>query len=289
MSTQNAYSDAQRAYDKAVNDKIRAIDDSADSDKTKVENAQRSYTDSLRQLEASQNNVTSAQNSFDQAESRPASQGTNVEIQELNLKKLYDQLAEGKIYATSDGVITEINAKVGAAPSGVLFVIEDTEDLYVSARVREHSVTSVHLGQEAVITTDATGDVRYDGTVSYISPKAVSAAGSTSVEFEVRAGLNKPDTTIRIGMNAFLDIVTAQKSGVYAVPNSVIVTNERGSFVYALEDDERREIAVNLGVKTMVNAEISGDELSDGMQLIIDPDGLLANPDDITFPAMWGR
>ena len=288
-SAQNAYDDAQRSYEKALNDKIRAINDSKDNVANRLESANRTYSDSLRQLESSQNSVRSAENSYEQAESRPASQGSNVEIQELNLKKLYDQLAEGKIFATSDGVITEVNAKVGASPSGILFVIEDTDNLHVSARVREHSISAVFLGQAATITTDATGDKVYEGTVSYISPRAVSAAGSTSVEFEVRADLNSPDAVIRIGMNAFLNIVTEQKSGVYAVPNSVIVTNERGSFVYTIENGERQEVPVALGIKTLVNSEISGDGLYDGIELIVDPEGLLASPDSRTFPPMWGR
>ena len=288
-SAQNAYNDAERAYEKALQDKIRAIDNHSDSSTTGLANAQRAYQDSLRQLESSQNNVISAQNSLEQAEGRGESQGSNVEIQELNLRRLTTQLAECYVYATAGGVITEINAKVGAAPGGIMFVIEDTEDLYVSARVREHSVSSVLTGQGAVITTDATGDREYDGIVTFISPRAVSAAGSTSVEFEVRAGLLRPDPGVRIGMNAFLNIIVEEKPGVYAVLNSVIVTNENGSFVYADENGERREIAVTLGIRTMVNSEISGEGLHDGMQLIIDPEGLLSSVNDQGFPAMFGR
>jgi len=212
-----------------------------------------------------------------------------VEIQEINLDKLHTQLAEGKITATADGVVTEVNAKVGAIPNGIVFVIEDTSDLYVSARVREHSIATVLLGQDAVITTDATGDVEYDGSVSYISPRAVSAAGSTSVEFEVRAEILKPDPTVKIGMNAFLNIIIERKHGVYAVPNSVIVTNERGSFVYTIVNEERLEIEVSPGIRTMANTEVSGSGLYDSMELLIDPEGLLTSPDEIGFPEMWRR
>ena len=287
-SAQNAFADAQRAYEKALSDKLRAIDGDFDSGESRMDSARRAYEDSLRQLESSQNSVRSAQNTLAQAEEKPATQGTNVELQELSLERLNDQLAEGKIVATADGVITEINVKVGATPSGIIFVIEDTENLHVSARVREHSISSVAPGQRAVITTDATGDAEYGGVLSYISPKAVSAAGSTSVEFEVQAALDDPDTIIRIGMNAFLNIITDHASDVYAVPNSVIVTNENGSFVYASENGESVEIAVTLGITTMAASEISGDGLYDGMQLIIDPEGLLSTGDSPGFPQMFG-
>ena len=284
---QNAFDDAQRAYEKALEDKIRAIDNNTDSNETRLENAQKAYEDSQRQLESSENGVRSAANSLDQAKNRPASQGTSIEIQELNLERLNNQLDEGIIVATTDGVITEVNAKVGAPPSGIMFVIEDTENLHVSARVREHSISSVSLDQESVITTDATGDKEYNGKVSYISPRAVSAAGSTSVEFEVQAELVKPDTEIKIGMNAFLNIIIEKKPNVFAVPNSVIVTNERGSFVYTLENDEKKEIQVTLGIRSMVNTEITSESLFNGMQLLIDPEGLLSKGDEMRFPAMW--
>jgi len=270
-----------------MEDKIRAIDNNADNNDSLLKNTQRAYDDSLRQLESSHNSVRTAQNTLNQAESRPLSQGSAVELQELNIDRLSDQLEEGKIYATADGVITEVNVKVGSTPNGVIFVIEDTNDLHVSVRVKEHAISDVYIGQNAVITTDATGDKEYSGKVSYISPRAVSAAGSTSVEFEVQAELSGSDTAIRIGMNAFLDIVIEQKNNVFAVPNSVIVTNEKGSFVYTMEDDEKREIAVTLGIKTMVNTEISGNGLYVGMQLIDDPEGLLTNTSDMPFAPMW--
>ena len=286
-NAENAYADAQRAYEKALNDKTRAIENNADSSSTGLQNARRSYEDSLKQLESSENSLRSAQNSFEQAQNRPATSGTNVELQELNYEKLLSQLEEGKIVATADGVITEINAKVGASPSGIMFVIEDTTDLYVSAKVREHQVSAVQIGQDAIITTEATGGKEYDGTVSFISPKAVSAAGSTSVEFEVRAGIRDPDAATRIGMNSFLNIILERKSEIYAVPNSAIVTNDAGSFVYALENGERREIAVTLGIRTMVNSEIIGEGLYDGMQLAADPQGLLSSGDETGFPQMF--
>jgi len=269
---QNAFNDAQRAYEKALEDKIRAIDNNTDNVESKLENAKKVYEDSQRQLEASENGVKSAQNSLDQAQHRPTSQGSNVEIQELNLERLNNQLKEGIITATADGVVTEINAKAGALPTGIIIVIEDTENLHVSARVKEYSISSINTGQDAVITTDATGNKEYGGKVSYISPRAVSAAGSTSVEFEVQAELFITDAEIRIGMNAFLNIITDKKSDVFAVPLSAVVTNERGSFIYTpSENGEVTEIAVHIGLRTSTMAEISGENIKPGMEIILRP------------------
>jgi multidrug efflux pump subunit AcrA (membrane-fusion protein) len=267
---ENSLADAQRAYDKAVSDKIRAEDDYAEANRDKADAAKRAYEDSLEALEAQRVNLANAETSLKQANGKPSSSGTNVEIQKLNLEKLYTTLTDGEITATADGVITELNAKVGAPPSGILFVIEDAEDLYVSANIKEYSLASVSVGQNAFVTTDATGDAVFDARVDYISPKAVSPAGSTSVEFEIHATFDGGDS-IRIGMNAFINVITDSKEGVYSVPLSAIVTDERGSFVYAPGEAGRTEIPVTIGIKTTTHGEISGDGLTDGMELLSQP------------------
>ena len=233
----HAQEDAHRAYNKALEDRSRALRDDGDGNGDKIENAEKALLDAQKQLESTEISVKNAENSLAQAQSKTGSGGTNVQLQELTLDKLARQLADGEIVAGTGGVITAVNAKVGAAPSGALFVIDNKDELYVSAKVKEYNLNDLAVGQEIWITTDATGDKKFSAALSYISPKAVSEAGSTSVEFEIRATLADPDEAVKIGMNAFLDIITGVRENVYVVPVSAVVTNERGSFVYALRSD----------------------------------------------------
>lgn len=275
IKAREAAEDASRTYEKALTDKQRAIEDYNDANQTQLTNAQKTVADSQKQLQSSQNSLQSARESYKQVSEKPAASQSNIELQKLNLDKLYTQREEGIITATMDGVITEANITVGATPSGILFVIEDTGDLYVSARIKEYNLASVALGQPVTVTSDATGDRLYEGVIDYISPKAVSEAGSTSVEFEIRAALNQPDSDIKIGMNAFVSIITADKPNVYAVPLSMIVTTAEGSFVYAPSDSGNVAIPVTVGFKTSTEAEITGGGLYDGMELLTDPEGKL--------------
>jgi multidrug efflux pump subunit AcrA (membrane-fusion protein) len=268
---QNNLADARRSYERALSDKERAIRDYTENNETKLENAKKTLADSRNQLQSAQNNLASAQNSLNQADSKQATTATSVELQILNLEKLNSQLAEGLILATTDGVVTEVNAKVGAAASGALFVIEDVDRLYVSANVKEYSLNDLQIGQRGYVTTDATGANVYDAVITYISPKAVSAAGSTSVEFEIRAAINGTDNDVRIGMNAFLNVVTDARDNVFSVPLSAIVTNDNGSFIYAFESSEHREIPVTIGLRTSTHAEIYGDSLHEGLQILSRP------------------
>ena len=273
---QNTYADAQKQYENALKDKQRALDDYVKNNDTKLTNIKKTIEDSKNQLRSAENSVASARNSLEQAASRPATSDISVRGQELNLEKLNKNLANGTIVATVDGVITESNIKVGASPSGILFVIEQTDDLYVSARVREYNLSSVSVGLDTEISTDATGSRIYKGVITYISPKAVSAAGSTSVEFEVKSKLFAQDDIIRIGMNAFLNIIMDTRVDVYSVPASILVVREDGEYVVELSNGVRNEIKVTTGLRTSTNTEISSPELYDGMRLLVDPEGKLS-------------
>jgi len=286
IKAENNLADAERALEKALSDKERAIRDYIDANETKLKNAKKNYDDSMAGLRSAQINVESAKNSLDQTAEKPENSGISIELQTLNLEKLKTQLEEGIIRASCDGVITEINAKEGAAPNGIIFVIEDVEDLYVSFNVKEYSLPSLKMGQKCLVTTDAVPNEMYDALVSYISPKAVSPAGSTSVEFEIRSKLDAPAADIKIGMNAFVNVITETKTDVYAVPISAVVTDGGGSFVFAYETDGQTEIAVTVGLMTSTQAEITGVGLYDGIRLLTDPEGKLSSGDAPSFPFM---
>ena len=258
--------DAQRNHERTLYDKEQAILDFLENSENRLQAAQRTYADSQNQLQTAENSLQSAQTSLNQAAARSATT-TNVELQALNLARLNEQLADGYIIATTGGVITEINASVGAAPTGILFVIEDFDNLYISANVREHNLNDIILGQNAQVTAVATGDRVYSAEVAYISPRAVSPPGSTSVEFEVRAALTGTTADVRIGMNAFLNIVTDFRENVFSVPLTAISSTANGDFIYQLADGEIVAIPITIGLRTATHAEVFG-ELFEGMEIL---------------------
>ena len=268
---ENNVIDAQRALERALQDKERAISDHIDSLDIRLRNAARAHRDSRNQLEAAENNLRSAQNALEQTQERPITSDISVELQIINLQRLREQLEEGQIVATADGVITAVNASVGAVPAGVLFVIEDIDNLLVSVNVREHNLQELALGQSAYVTTVATGDRTYGAMVTHISPRAVSPPGSTSVEFEVQAEINGSDQDIRIGMNAFLNVITDSRENVFAIPLTAIISDGQGDFVFVYENGERVGLPVTIGLRTSTSAEIVSNALYEGMQILARP------------------
>ena len=284
-TAQKAADDAQRTYDKAITDLARAQDDYAENVEKQLENAKRSVADAQKSLEAAKLSVTSAQNSLSQAKAKTLSGEASVSNQQITLNKLMDQLAKSDITATETGTITVVNAVSGMNPNGVLFTLEDTELLYVKANVKEYNLKDIYIGQKVMITTDATDGKLFEGEIIYISSKAVSAAGSTNVEFEIHVSISDPSANIKIGMNAFLEIILESKSDVYVVPLSALITNENGTCIQVLDGAQTTEIPVTVGIKTTTMAEIFGDNLADGLVVVT---GTSASPSTQRGGMMFG-
>ncbi|MDR2904188.1 MAG: efflux RND transporter periplasmic adaptor subunit [Clostridiales bacterium] len=225
-----------------------------------------------KELESARLSYQGAQNTLSQAQAKTSASGINIDNQKITMEKLQEQLGEDKIIASIDGTITAVNVTVGEKPEvKSLFVIENMDNLYVAANVMEYDLADVTEGKQANITTDATDETVFTGEISYISPKAVSEAGSTAVEFETHADVKEKSPLLRIGMNAFMDIITESRENVYAVPYTAVTSARGESFIYSLENNTVVSVPVTVGLETSTVVEIAGEGLSDGMNVIVNP------------------
>jgi multidrug efflux pump subunit AcrA (membrane-fusion protein) len=131
------------------------------------------------------------------------------------------------------------------------------------------------------IKSDATGNDVYRGEITSIAPTSNKNTGGISsaasdVEFTAEVKITSVETNLKIGMNARLSIILDKKENVYSVPVDAVSTNQNGeNVIYAVESagKERysaRQIRVTTGMETDFYLEISGDDLSDGLQIILD-------------------
>jgi RND family efflux transporter MFP subunit len=192
---------------------------------------------------------------------------------ETNYNRLKNDLEEGNIVAPISGTVTESNAEVGLEPpDGILFVVEDIKDLYVTATVKEFNIGSIQIGQDVLIQTNVTGSKTFKGKLSYISPKAVSEPGATDVEFEIKVKVLDYDPLMKIGMNAFLEIILISKEDVYSVPFDAVVSKPNGeNAIYAVKENVVVEIPVETGIENATFIEVSGDGLEDGLIIVPKP------------------
>ena len=249
-----------------------------------VDSAYNGYVTALKSLDAAIASVeTQLQSSENQLDSAKLSAQSARETRELTLEQMDESMEDLVITAPAAGTVTAVYATVGGPSTGLLFVIEDVEDLVVKTTIRSYDVGQVQEGMDVTIKSDATGDASFAGTVSFIAPASQkTATGETNTAnevFDAEVKVLSQDTGLRIGMSVRLNYVLEAETGVLAVPYDAVYTNASGqSCVMAARDQGNgkyllEEIPVATGVESDVEVAISGPGIQAGLQVLNDPAG----------------
>lgn len=263
----------------------RAVDQQYTQAETAVENARANYESAKKQLEVAELSVDQQIDNYaDNVETAKIS--SNQEASRIALQQLKSQLKDASVKAPASGTITAVYAKEGMPGSGLLFVIENTDELRITTTIKEYDVTHTQPGMPVVIKSDATGDSEFAGVLDEIAPTALKAAdgstiSSTNVEFQAKVNVTEKDTGLRVGMNTRLQIILEEKQGVYGVPYDAVSERDGQSFIFVVETNEKgeqiaREVPVETGIETDFYIEISGGELADGMEVLSNAEGVQA-------------
>ncbi len=198
------------------------------------------------------------------------------------LCQLYNKADDSYSYvkASTNGTITAINAVKGNPANGELFTIEDTNDLKVRGKVKEADLNHIHENMPVLVKADATGDKVFPGNLTKIAPTAIKTeAAATKAEFEVEIDLPADVSGLKIGMTTRLNIVSEERADVFCVPFEALVMNEAGQpCIYIAKENPVEQgaftveaIPVTTGLETDSLIEIAGDQLSEGLAIITQP------------------
>lgn len=311
-TAQRNVTDAETAYAAAItqyNATVTTVDNTLADYATAVETAYEAYQTAQTNLQsakvAAQNQLQSYKDNLNSAYA-----GANKAVSEVSLRQLRADLADTEIKAPVAGTVTAVYAEVGSAGSGLLFVIEDVDNLVVSTSVKDYDVGTVKTGMPVTIKSDSTGDAVYDGEITSIAPTAdKTAAGTTNtsggdVSFATDVAVRSQDTGLRIGMSVRLNFLVEKADGVLSVPYGALYQNDGGEdcVLAALEQEDGTyllaEYPVTAGMENDLDVVIEGPDLREGMRIISEPElyrpylgqaleegaGMRANP----FAAMMG-
>ncbi len=173
---------------------------------------------------------------------------------EASLKSTLDSLSKTVYYSPIDGIITNLPVEEGEVAvvgtlniaGTILMTIADLSEMEVEVEVDETDVVGLKLGQMAEVRVDALPDQTLEGTVTEIGSSAIARMTPSlqeSRDFLVTITLTDPPVTLRPGLSASADIITAEKRDVLAVPISALVLREKGS-----DSLSRKEAAQEEGV-----------------------------------------
>ncbi|MDM8201021.1 efflux RND transporter periplasmic adaptor subunit [Allofournierella massiliensis] len=257
-------SQAQRRLEDARNQK--AIDEGVTADWEQTEKDAKLRQDSLA-IEDAQDVLVNAVAAAD-APSAAAQQ----------LKTLQSVKAQCTITAPCSGIVTQVKAVVGGA-AGAIATIENQSALEALLSVREYDINQLAVGQSVTLTSGAK-DV-FHGSITWIAPKAtVNENGEAS--YAVKVSVDDATEALRLGMTAKAKVLLEEKKGVFSVPLDAVGTDENGEAVVYRKDTDAEgnvtftPIPVTTGMETELSVEVSGEGLTEGMELrsLADPEAM---------------
>ena len=272
---QEALEQAENAYENAVAEKKSSEKQSASNIENAKENLEQAQTNGNRSIKEAKKQVTQAEKSLEKC----------------------------AVTAPMSGTVTAVNVEAGDVYAGGTMVqIEDTENLVVSTSIDEYDIGGVAVGQRVVILTEATDEEELEGEITFVSPTMASTQNQNAGEqgmsgsdgYEVTIALNKGDERLRPGMTAKCSIIEESVSDVFTVPYDAVHERSDGTkFIYVLDGEvnmknpsserktedkngssmpEQKEIPVTVGMESDYYVEISGDDLKEGMRVVVPTD-----------------
>ncbi len=178
---------------------------------------------------------------------------------------------QAQVTAPFSGTVTDVYAQTGSLVSASTnaFRIQDVSQYLIDVQVSEVDITSVKAGNPATITFDAISGKTYTGTVTTIASTGTSSSGA--VNYSVTVAIDNPDSNIKAGMSASVDITVEQLTGVLVVPNQALTTLNNERVVYVLQNSTPVAIAVTLGTVGDTTSQVASGNLKEGDLIILNP------------------
>ncbi|OGG92425.1 hypothetical protein A3H03_02075 [Candidatus Kuenenbacteria bacterium RIFCSPLOWO2_12_FULL_42_13] len=232
---------------------------------TKGEDAVSASSDALSLAEAQLSLKKAKPQSYDikSAEAGVARAEANLALAEANLSEVI-------IRASVDGLITEVNNKIGEQNSlaeSVIKIIGESK-LEVEANIPESDVAKIKVGQHVKVTLDSFGeDQIFPAVVTFVNP--AEKIIQDVVYYEVKVQFNENIEAVKPGMTANITVETNRADGVLRVPLRAVKQKDGIKVVEVLVNGEPEEKTVTVGLRGDEYIEISS--------------GLSAGEDIITF------
>jgi HlyD family secretion protein len=153
------------------------------------------------------------------------------------LEILQKQLTYYKITATFDGTITKMGSVIEgdtASQGTTLAVLSNVNHLEFAVDIDELDISSLAVGQEVKITSDAieeTATTPLTGKVTNVAMEGTSSNGVTTYPVTVTVD-DESAAKLKTGMNIDAEIIIADKSDILRVPLEAVTEQGGKSYVY---------------------------------------------------------
>jgi HlyD family secretion protein len=251
--------DAQARYDGAQNH-VRSLE----------------KTDTLMRLGVRQEQIDAAKGAVEQAKGLVDFAQTTLD--NTIIKAPIDGTILERAVEKGEFVTTSFVGDKGA--KGYVVSLADLNDLQAELDIAQNDFAKLHMGQKAVITTDAFPDRKYKGEITEFSPEANRQKATVQVKVKV----NNPDSFTRPEMNAnvaFLNDARPVKSETSTAPRIVVPPSAvKGDRVFVVLGGKVTGRTVKTGQTTSAGVQIE-QGLIGGEDLIVSPPAGLKDGDRV--------
>ncbi len=191
---------------------------------------------------------------------------TNRDVADARLATVKLQLDKSSVRAPWPGRIAARRVEVGdfVVPGTPLFDLVDTSRLKVRAPARAADVPFLAVGRRVEVTVDA-----FPGEVF---PARIERLGAeldgTSRTLDVEAEIANPQSRIRPGMPARLEVPRRELPDALVVPMSALIEMGGGKAVYVVVDGRASRRPVRLG--PVIGEEVVVEGLENGARVIVE-------------------
>jgi RND family efflux transporter MFP subunit len=271
----------QVEYDKAMS-KVAELEKSFNQNKELLEN-EIITQETFEEIENNLNEAKKGLESFNASDGKvnlSEAEVKDVEIKKQELEKKKEDLDKVYIRSPIDGTVTRVNVNLGryakdTEDEKAMFVVENLNKLQMKVLVSEFDVGKIKTGQQAEISSDIMGADNAEGVVARISPTA-EQKDNNSMErvIPVLIDITERPESLMAGVIATAQIKVGEADDVFAVPTGAILEDENGQDkIFAVNDDGSvKSIAVETGMETDLETEITGSGLAEEMKIVVNPD-----------------
>ena len=192
-----------------------------------------------------------SQEQFDQSQTQLSVVRARYEAAQHSMEQTQDDLAKTRITSPMDGLVSELRAEKGETvipgtmnnPGTVIMTVSDLSSIEMEVEVDETDIALVKLEQAASISIDAFKDTTFKGRVVEVGSAALAPGAGLGQEqvtnFRVKILLLDNVPGIKPGMTSTVDITTAERKNVLAVPIQAVVLRDSSELVKAKEKDKK--------------------------------------------------
>ena len=234
---------------------------------------------------ASQLEVDQAELNYENAVAGRNSALSQLEAGIQNAKSGVEQLdtaldnvdANGNVLAPQSGTLVTMNATEGSyiSNSMPLVVIDGAEQMKVTASVSEALVPKISAGDSADVTVSAANQ-KFTAVVRSVERAANMQTKLYTVVLTVPADV----TGLMNGMFADVTFHTDAAEDTIVVPTEAILTSNGAQYVYVVEDNTAKYVAVTTGLIGSGVTEITSG-LAEGARLVVVGQAYLADGDPV--------